>query len=42
MVVPVVARLDGSAGLAAGTVGEIGVDPNHLHFFDLETGAAIR
>jgi multiple sugar transport system ATP-binding protein len=42
MVVPVVARLDGSAGLAAGTVGEIGVAPNHLHFFDLETGGAIR
>ena len=41
-VVPVVARLDGAAGVRSGDTLDLAVDPAHLHFFDLETGAAVR
>ena len=41
-VVPVVARLDGAAGVRSGDTLDVAVDPAHLHFFDLETGAAVR
>ena len=41
-VVPVVARLDGASAVRGGDTMDVGVDPAHLHFFDLETGAAIR
>jgi len=37
----VVARLDASASLRPDDAVELAVDARHLHFFDLETGAAI-
>jgi multiple sugar transport system ATP-binding protein len=36
-----VARVDRSSRAAVGERIELAVDPRHLHFFDLETGAAI-
>ena len=39
---PVVARLDGATAVRSGDRIDVSVDPAYLHFFDLETGAAIR
>jgi hypothetical protein len=37
----VVARLDASASVKPDDTIELAVDTRHLHFFDLETGAAL-
>jgi multiple sugar transport system ATP-binding protein len=38
----VTARFDAHAAICAGELTELAVSTDHLHFFDLETGAAIR
>jgi multiple sugar transport system ATP-binding protein len=38
----VTARYDAHAAIGAGELAELAVATDHLHFFDLETGAAIR
>jgi hypothetical protein len=40
--VSMIARLGAHAGAAAGTTIELSVDPQGLHFFDLQSGDAIR
>ncbi len=37
-----VGRFDATSTLSAGSNVELSVDTRHLHFFDLETEAAIR
>jgi multiple sugar transport system ATP-binding protein len=40
--VPIVARFDAASTARVGATTGLVVDPAHLHFFDLESGAAIR
>jgi multiple sugar transport system ATP-binding protein len=39
--VPIVARLSADTPIEAGRTTRIAVEPNRLHFFDLQTGASL-
>ncbi len=40
--VPMVARFDAASAIRVGATSALVVEPRHLHFFDLESGEAIR